>query len=341
MKHLLAIAALTLVSTVAGAETFVTSSGQGILSHWDTSNPTTATFNVLINKGTQGGGQPIIYIPRTIDFRPSTGVLYGMDSTGLHTINTSTGFATLVGPFGIAMDPISMDFNPQTDEIRVVGTIAGALKNVRVNPNTGAVIATDSDFTSTNNPGAPVGVTSITHVGGPTGPIRLLSLYTFGQLPFQQHTLGEVGSEAGGSASFSGGLVTNIGPTGLEQFGLFSVGGFEVSPTTGTVYLVYSIGSGGGRTNRLGSINLQTGNFSSIAQLGSAGFASNLGLSFVPPSCDGDTNGDNFVDGADLSVLLSNFGSTVVPGTFGDLNDDGVVNGADLSVLLGSFGNGC
>ncbi len=59
------------------------------------------------------------------------------------------------------------------------------------------------------------------------------------------------------------------------------------------------------------------------------------------PNCPGDTNGDNQVNGADLSVLLGNFGSNVTPNTNGDLNGDGLVNGADLSVLLGNFGANC
>jgi len=52
----------------------------------------------------------------------------------------------------------------------------------------------------------------------------------------------------------------------------------------------------------------------------------------------GDVNGDGVVNGADLSVLLSTFGTQVLPGFAGDLNCDGVVNGADLSVLLSNFG---
>lgn len=61
-----------------------------------------------------------------------------------------------------------------------------------------------------------------------------------------------------------------------------------------------------------------------------------------PPSeCPGDTNGDDLVNGADLSVLLSQFGQSVAPGTGADLNGDGFVNGADLSVLLGRFGVSC
>lgn len=60
-----------------------------------------------------------------------------------------------------------------------------------------------------------------------------------------------------------------------------------------------------------------------------------------PPPCTGDTNGDRVVNSADLSVLLAQFGSSVVPGTGADVNNDGFVNGADLSVLLANFGNVC
>ncbi len=64
-------------------------------------------------------------------------------------------------------------------------------------------------------------------------------------------------------------------------------------------------------------------------------------LVVTPPACPGDANGDNLVDGADLSVLLGQFGTLVTPGTGADFNFDGHVNGADLSVLLGQFGAAC
>ncbi len=53
-----------------------------------------------------------------------------------------------------------------------------------------------------------------------------------------------------------------------------------------------------------------------------------------------DFNGDGEINGADLSVLLSNFGDGY-PGIAGDANGDNMVNGADLSVLIGSFGQTC
>lgn len=62
----------------------------------------------------------------------------------------------------------------------------------------------------------------------------------------------------------------------------------------------------------------------------------------TPPSlCPGDANGDNFIDAADLSVLLSQFGTSVTPGAGADFNNDAIVNSADLSVLLAAFGSPC
>jgi len=53
-----------------------------------------------------------------------------------------------------------------------------------------------------------------------------------------------------------------------------------------------------------------------------------------PSDCVGDLNGDGVVNGADLGILLENWGGSGV----GDLNNDGVVNGADLGILLENWG---
>jgi hypothetical protein len=52
--------------------------------------------------------------------------------------------------------------------------------------------------------------------------------------------------------------------------------------------------------------------------------------------CAGDLNDDGVVNGADLAILLGEWGKC--PGCVADLNDDGVVNGADLAILLGAWG---
>lgn len=53
------------------------------------------------------------------------------------------------------------------------------------------------------------------------------------------------------------------------------------------------------------------------------------------PLLPGDINNDNKVDSADLSILLSNFGTT---NAVADLNNDAKVNIFDLSILLSNYG---
>jgi len=60
-----------------------------------------------------------------------------------------------------------------------------------------------------------------------------------------------------------------------------------------------------------------------------------------PAPCPGDANADRVVNGADLSVLLGQFGQIVIPCAGADFNCDGIINAADLSVLLSNFGNVC
>jgi hypothetical protein len=54
----------------------------------------------------------------------------------------------------------------------------------------------------------------------------------------------------------------------------------------------------------------------------------------VGPAITGDLNGDGIVTGADLGILLGQWGGA----GSGDLNGDGIVNGADLGMLLGAWG---
>ncbi|MBL9119688.1 MAG: hypothetical protein JNL80_07230 [Phycisphaerae bacterium] len=53
----------------------------------------------------------------------------------------------------------------------------------------------------------------------------------------------------------------------------------------------------------------------------------------LAPVVLGDLNGDGFVNGADLAILLGAWGGSGL----GDLNGDNTVNGADLAILLGAW----
>ena len=76
---------------------------------------------------------------RGIDFRPATGVLYGLGSTSrLYTINLLTGAATQVGaPFPLSGAAFGFGFDPVADRIRVV---SDSEQNLRINPDTGAAV---------------------------------------------------------------------------------------------------------------------------------------------------------------------------------------------------------
>ncbi len=90
-----------------------------------------------------------------IDFRPATGLLYGLGSNNrLYTINTSTGAATFVAalttlpagsstPVALALTGTSFgfDFNPVVDRIRIVSNTG---QNLRAHPETGVTIVDGS-----------------------------------------------------------------------------------------------------------------------------------------------------------------------------------------------------
>jgi hypothetical protein len=80
---------------------------------------------------------------QAIDFRPANGVLYALGGDRvLYTINTATGAASaLSGPLAIDGTLFGFDFNPVADAIRIV---SNTNQNYRANPNTGALIATDT-----------------------------------------------------------------------------------------------------------------------------------------------------------------------------------------------------
>ncbi|MBD3883130.1 DUF4394 domain-containing protein [Phormidium tenue FACHB-886] len=77
-----------------------------------------------------------------IDFRPNTGQLFGVGSSNrLYTIDIVTGIAVQVGSdtfaVGLNGEKFGVDFNPVVDRVRVVSDTA---QNLRVNPDTGAVV---------------------------------------------------------------------------------------------------------------------------------------------------------------------------------------------------------
>jgi hypothetical protein len=130
--------ALTLRAQAASAETAYVVTETGSLVRFETSVFAGQT-NIGVITGLVGAS-PIL----SLDFRPSTGRLYGITADRLYIIDPATAAAqpVSVGAFGtlITGNP-DMDFDPATGLIRVV-TDTG--QNMRINADTGAQTAVDT-----------------------------------------------------------------------------------------------------------------------------------------------------------------------------------------------------
>ncbi len=183
---------------------------------------------------------------QAIDFRPATGQLYGIGSTSrIYAINLNSGIATAIGsgPFSPAIDGsvVGFDFNPTVDRIRVV---TGNGKNLRLNPETGSVAATDQDL----NPGTPniVGVAYTNSFAGASSTtlfdIDIATQKLFKQDPPNDGTLVEVGD-------------LKVTPTGE--------GGFDISPDNEVALACLTVNG----TNGLYQIDMATGRATSLGAL--------------------------------------------------------------------------
>jgi hypothetical protein len=142
----------------------------------------------------------------------------------------------------------------------------------------------------------------------------------------------EVLTQLTGSKYFPGGFAETVVPAGFSKF--------EIAPSE-PVHLqwatYYDAADEAGISRIYGGIHPRaddipgrlTGDIVGRRALGRA-FALFAGLAHSP-----DLNSDGMVDGADLGMLLAEWG---IAGA-GDLNGDGLVDGADLGILLSYWGS--
>ncbi|MCB2378232.1 DUF4394 domain-containing protein [Hymenobacter sp. BT635] len=172
-KTLLGLSALAFSATAAQAQTVYglasayplgaqsPSANASLVSFTSTSLNTAASTPVLTQVAITGvtSGQVLV----GLDVRPATGELFALgyntvnQQTQLYTINRLTAVATAVGAaqtlnLGTIGFRIGFDFNPTVDRIRVT---AGNGANLRLNPNNGALAATDGPLAyATTDPNA-------------------------------------------------------------------------------------------------------------------------------------------------------------------------------------------
>ena len=271
---LVALAAgLTLLTATAAAETvFGLTSGNRLFS-FDSLTPGTIT---AVNNFNPISGLPPNEQLLAIDFRsvatnsPAAalnGVLYALgDTHHLYTINTTSGAATLVpgAPFPLSGVAIGMDFNPVPDLLRVV---SDSDENFRLNPNTGAVAATD---------------TALAFVSGDpnfgVNPSVVAAAYTnnFGGAPLTtlygiDYTADALVRQGGvnGTPSPNTGQLTTIGALGFDTTNDV---GFDISGLTGLAYASLTPVVGPlDIASKLYAINLATGASTLVGPIGAAG----------------------------------------------------------------------
>ncbi len=189
-------------SAPKGTEFFaLTSSNQ--LVKYSSGNPLTELSNVTIT------GLASMERILAIDFRPATGQLYGVSNQSrIYIIRQETGAATAVSamPFSPAINgtQIGIDFNPTVDRLRLV---TNNDQNLRLNPETGTVVATDGNITPSGSTVTAVAYTNSV-AGAATTTLYDIDVETdklYIQNPPNNGTLvavGSLGVQAVGEAGF-------------------------------------------------------------------------------------------------------------------------------------------
>jgi uncharacterized repeat protein (TIGR01451 family) len=189
-----------------------------------------------------------------IDYRPSTGQLFGIGSTSrLYTLDPLTGAATQVGMGGLFTlngTAFGMGFNPTVDRIRVVSDID---QNIRVNPNDGALAATDTPLAY-----------AVGDANAATNPNVVASAYTNQAFGATTTTLYGIDSAldilALQNPPNAGSLIT-IGSLSID---VTAVTGFDIDPATSVGYMTALTGG----VSRLYTVNLATGLATLVGTIG-------------------------------------------------------------------------
>lgn len=225
-----------------------------------------ATPGAITNLGSIGGlaapGETVV----GIDLRPATGQVFAVGSSStVYSLSIAPGNVT-ASPIGPSFTPVltsgveyGIDFNPTVDRIRVVASNG---ENRRLNPVNGTSAGVDTSLTFAAGPfgGTPRAVgTAYTNslAGAPLGSIRQFIIDSTNDI------LGEVGSQAGGNASFNGGVVTGVGALGFDTNDLV---GFDIFGPTGGAFL--SLTDPSSNLSSFYSLNLATGGASFIGSIG-------------------------------------------------------------------------
>jgi hypothetical protein len=232
----------------------LTSTGKLIGFQSDT--PTDLTSSVSITG--LSSGESIMQI----DYRPSTGALYGFTTDNrLVTIDPGSGATTAVASSGYTDTTLTtplISFDPVFDLMRVIATNANQL----VTPGTGVLYSTgtvvDFDNSDTNSDKSPQ-LAAITYSNHKSG-VTTTTLYA---LDVTTHSLLRVGNaDATSTSSVNAGLLHTIGDVG---FAFSANAGLTTLPSSGDGYAALAQGSA---VSVLYKIDLGSGGLTKVGTIG-------------------------------------------------------------------------
>lgn len=238
---------------------------------------------------------------RTIDFRPSNGVLYAISTNitapaqgQLYTVNTANAALTPVGAgFTLGTNAnarVDMDFNPVVDAIRVVtgGSGVSGQNNFRVNPTTGALVLQDTNlaFAATDdNAGVTgFGVTAIAYSNNfPGAPVTTL----YGWEWEISDALLSIGNFNGSPNTPNSGIMNTIAfPPAFLTRG----NGIGMDIAGGTCYVVHDDGAAVG-TAALFTRNVTTGVQTLVGAFPATSLVYDLAVQLAPTAAEVEVSG--------------------------------------------------
>lgn len=295
-----ALESRNLLATLVG----ITGSGQVV--DFDSDNPDVVTSSVPLT-----GILPGEFILAS-DVRPATGQLYMIGSSHrLYTMSPGGSQASVVGGFLVPItgNGVGMDFNPLTDQIRVVTDLG---ENLRLNPNSGAVIDFDPFVPGTQAdldlpPGFRVVAIAYSNNTANAGAVTLYGIDS------GSNSLVRIGG-ANGVPSPNIGTVTTIGSMGINTTDLSS---FDIADD-GTAYATLVLPDGAG--TQLFRISLTTGRATSISAVGTGESITAMAVSDSTPSVSGriqfSQSAYTVNEGTGLaSIAISRVGGNLGPAT--------------------------
>jgi Domain of unknown function (DUF4394) len=204
-----------------------------------------------------------------IDFRPATGVLYGVGRIGgsgsgqLYTIDLKNGFATAVGMRAIPLlgAAFGVDFNPVPDLLRIV---SDAGQNIRVRPADGAVAGVDTNvaYPLAGDPNANrlARVVAVAYTN-PDGDLQTNTVLHDIDVN-RAADADRDGDVLGIQVPPNGGVLNTVGNLGVDADDLVA---FDIGPDNEALAAIRPLGSA---SSRLYVIDLPSGNAIDLGRIG-------------------------------------------------------------------------